>query len=333
MKQDITKELIFSHFSHKTSPLQRKMIDEWLTLESNKEQFFEWLEEFENKHPQYLPQSDMALAAYESFLVNNPHGEIYNEPTQVENTRFSPRIRGIRWLVAASVVLFLGLWAFSDPIMYQTYRTGFGEIQAIALPDGSKVILNANSSLRLPRFGFGKETREVFLKGEANFSVMHTQGHQKFVVKTNKQFEVEVLGTEFTVFARQQFSKVVLNKGKVQVRYKQGPSLKQITMKPGDLISLNRQNKIEKKVVSQPQNYSAWEQKRFVFEETTLEEVAYLMHENYGLEVKIDSQELSERVIMGSFRAENVDQLLQSISELLDISVVRQGNYVRLADK
>ncbi|MEZ4900613.1 MAG: FecR domain-containing protein [Spirosomataceae bacterium] len=293
MKQDITKELIFSHFSHKTSPLQRKMIDEWLTLESNEEQFFEWLEEFENKHPQYLPKSEAALIHYENFLVNNPHGEIHDKLNQNNETISIARSSLAYWLVAASVVLFLGIWSFRNQVLYQTYQTGFGETKAVILSDGSQVTLNANSSLRLPRFGFGNSTREVFLKGEANFSVIHTQNHQKFIVKTNKFFEVEVLGTEFTVFARQQISKVVLNKGKVQVRYQQGHDIKQITMRPGDLVSLNSQNKLEKKVVSQPQNYAAWEQKRFVFEETTLQEVAYLMHRK----LRLRSQNRQSRVI------------------------------------
>ena len=104
-------------------------------------------------------------------------------------------------------------------------------------------------------------------------------------------------------------------------------------MKPGDLVTLDNQNRLSRKVTNQPQNYAAWEQKRFVFEETTLQEVAYLLQENYGLEVEISGKPLAERVIMGSFRAENVDELLRSISELLDINVVRQGNHVQLTDK
>ena len=40
----------------------------------------------------------------------------------------------------------------------------------------------------------------------------HTPAHQKFVVNNNKQFEVVVLGTEFSVYARQRISKVVLSK-------------------------------------------------------------------------------------------------------------------------
>ncbi|MCA0228918.1 MAG: FecR domain-containing protein [Bacteroidetes bacterium] len=335
MKRDISKELIFSHFAHKSSPLQRKMIDEWLQTEANEEQYFAWLEEWENTHPQYLPKSEAALENYEAFLEANPHSQLPTEMPASESVVSSNRRYWFRWLAAASVVLVLGGvgWLFRSSLLYQTYQTAFGETKSVRLPDGSKVTLNANSLLRLPRFGFGTKNREVFLKGEASFSVTHTPDHQKFVVKTNKQFEVVVLGTEFSVYARQRISKVVLSKGKVQVRYQQGRTQKQIVLTPGDLVTLDRENNMDKKAVSHPQNYAAWEQKRFVFEETSLQDVAYLLQENYGLEVEIKDKELSERVIMGSFRAENVDQLLQSISELLDISVVRQGNRVQLSDK
>lgn len=335
MKRDISKELIFSHFAHKSSPLQRKMIDEWLQTEANEEQYFAWLEEWENTHPQYLPKSEAALENYEAFLEANPHSQLPTEMPASESVVSSNRRYWFRWLAAASVVLVLGGvgWLFRSSLLYQTYQTAFGETKSVRLPDGSKVTLNANSLLRLPRFGFGTKNREVFLKGEASFSVTHTPDHQKFVVKTNKQFEVVVLGTEFSVYARQRISKVVLSKGKVQVRYQQGRTQKQIVLRPGDLVTLDRENNVDKKAVSHPQNYAAWEQKRFVFEETSLQDVAYLLQENYGLEVEIKDKELSERVIMGSFRAENVDQLLQSISELLDISVVRQGNRVQLSDK
>lgn len=335
MKRDISKELIFSHFAHKSSLLQRKMIDEWLQVEANEEQYFAWLEEWENTHPQYLPKSEAALENYEAFLKANPHSQLPAELPPSEPAISSNRRYWFRWLAAASVVLVLGSvgWFLRGSFLYQTYQTSFGETKSVLLPDGSKVTLNANSLLRFPRFGFGTKNREVFLKGEASFSVTHTPDHQKFVVKTNKQFEVVVLGTEFSVYARQRISKVVLSKGKVQVRYQQGRTQRQIMLKPGDLVTLDRQNNMDKKAVSHPQNYAAWEQKRFVFEETSLQDVAYLLQENYGLEVEIKDKELSERVIMGSFRAENVDQLLQSISELLDISVVRQGNRVQLSDK
>lgn len=335
MESEVNKELIFSHFARKISPLQRELITNWLREKPNEEKYYEWLEEWENRNPQYLTQTEKATEQYATFLTDNPHTED-TRPTNVPTSLSVSRSwNSPFWVVAASIVLVVSVAGllFRSQLIYQTYTTTFGETRSIKLADGSSVRLNANSSLQVPRWGFGSSTREVVLAGEADFSVTHTPDDQKFVVKTAKDFEVVVLGTEFTVFARKRGARVILNKGKVQLHYQENKIAKRITMKPGDLVTLDPENHIALKTLKQPQLYLAGEANRFVFEETTLEEVAYRLQENYGLQVDIKNRDLAERVLMGSFQADNVDQLLQSISELLDVNVVRQGNHVQIMDK
>jgi len=333
---EVTKELMFDHFAHKASPLQRGMIEEWLKARVHEELYYRWLEEWEATHPQYMVQTESAAERFASFLDENPHDLIVSKEDEDEkNSRTGNRVLWARLLVAGSValVLALGGWLARKDFLYKTYRTAYGEIQTVKLEDGSIVKLNTNSSLSVPRWGFAEDSREVFLIGEASFSVTHTHDNQRFVVKTLKDFEVVVLGTEFNLYARKYNSKIVLKKGKVKVRYKENKTSKEVTMKPGELVTLDRQNKVELRKTKQAQSYSAWEENRFVFEETSLEEVAYLLQENYGLQVEIKGEKLSERVLMGSFKAKNIDELLQTLSELLDINVVRQGNKVRMSDK
>ncbi|GAB4049692.1 FecR family protein [Spirosoma litoris] len=335
MESEINKELIFSHFARKVSPLQRELIAQWVRDKANEEQYYEWLEEWESGHPQYLAQTEQSIEAYTAFLAANPHTqENPSSETAVTYAVSRPWNRPF-WLVAASVVLIASLAGllFRDKLIYQTYSTTFGETRSIKLVDGSQVILNANSSLRVPRWGFGHTTREVLLAGEAKFSVTHMADDQTFVVKTSKGLDVVVLGTEFTVFTRKRGARVVLNKGKVQLHYQENKIEKQVTMKPGDLVTLDPENHIALKTVKQSQFPTVSQEKRFVFEETTLEEVAYMLEENYGLRVDIKNQALAQRILMGSFQADNVDQLLLSISELLDINVVRQGNHVQIMEK
>ena len=214
MKSGITKELIINHFSNRITPLQQKQIDDWLQSKANEELYYKWLEEWENQNPEYTPDSDRLLAQYSEFL----YGSTAGNANTVSQTRISNTMKTQWWLrglLAASVLLFLGMsyWVFNDLIYYKTYQTAYGEIKTFILTDGSQVTLNANSSLRLPRLGFGKNDRKVLLTGEASFNVRHTPNHQPFVVQTKKNFEVVVLGTEFSVFSRHRGSRVVLNKG------------------------------------------------------------------------------------------------------------------------
>ncbi len=336
MKADITKELIFNNFADKTTPLQRKQIDAWLQYQANEELYYKWLEEWENENMEYIPESEVLVERYAHFLYSNPRSTDDNQPEMEKPPlHFPQRKWWKRGLIAASIVFILGTgtWSFNDFIYYKTYQTAYGEAKTFTLTDGSLVTLNANSSLRMPRWGFGDEKREVVLKGEAGFSVTHTLSHQKFVVKTETDFEVVVLGTEFSVSSRNRGSQVVLNKGKVQVNYQEGNTTKQLMMKPGDLVSINRQRQVSLRTVAQPQNFSIWKEKRFVFDEISLFDIAQLLEETYGLTVTIDTPELAQRKLIGSFRAENVDELLLTISDLLEISIIREEDRVRISEK
>jgi ferric-dicitrate binding protein FerR (iron transport regulator) len=238
------------------------------------------------------------------------------------------------WMVAASLTLGLVMsgWLFRSVFIYQTHTTAFGETKSLILSDNTKVMLNANSSLRLPRFGFGAKTREVLLTGEANFSVTHQSNNQKFIVKTDKGLEVVVLGTEFTVYSRQRGSQVVLNKGTVQLRYQEGKTQKELMMKPGDLVMFDQSNRLKQEVTKQPEKYAAWKDHRFVFDDTTLQEFAKIMDENYGLEVIIKDETLAKRTLVGSFRADSADELLEIVSEIFNINIARTGDTLILTD-
>lgn len=334
METDINKDFIFAHFARKTSSLQRELIAQWLKDTANEERYYEWLEEWETKHPQYIAPTDAAYEWYAAFLDENPNLERSSVEapliTRQRNWYFRP------WLMAATVVFMLGTFAFlmRNYLLYQTHTTDFGETRSLRLSDGSVVLLNANSSLRVPRWGFGKNTRNVWLTGEANFSVTHLPDKQRFVVKTDKNFEVVVLGTEFTVFARKRGVRVALTKGQIRLHYQEGNKAHQLLMKPGELALLDAKNHIALKTKANPAELRPiWGEKRFVFDQTPLREVALMLEESYGIHLQINDPALANRELEGSLRAENPDQLLQSISVLLDVNVIRKENSVQLISR
>lgn len=249
-------------------------------------------------------------------------------------------------LLAASVVLMLlaGSWGFSDLLLYQTIRTNFGETQVVTLPDESVVTLNANSSLRFLRW-FGnawvgnlltinqtyRNQRTVELTGEADFSVRHLPDQQRFVVLTPKGLNVTVLGTQFTVYSRERGTRVALRSGRVELTTQQDAKTPLI-MKPGDLVTLTRQGKLALTRTAHPEAMAAWKDHRFQFERTSLREIAQLLHENYGLTVTIANDQLASRTISGSFTARNANELLQLISQLLQINYIRENDRVSFTD-
>jgi transmembrane sensor len=85
-----------------------------------------------------------------------------------------------------------------DVITFNTIETPRGGQYQIALPDGTKVWLNAATTLRFPT-RFSATERIVYLDGEAYFEVAHNKS-SPFKVSLNGQ-QVEVLGTHFNVMA------------------------------------------------------------------------------------------------------------------------------------
>lgn len=83
-------------------------------------------------------------------------------------------------------------------IEYNTISTPIGGQYSVVLPDGSKVWLNATSSLKFPTAFTGTQ-RKVELKGEGYFEIAKNK-HMPFKVDFNNE-EVEVLGTHFNIMA------------------------------------------------------------------------------------------------------------------------------------
>lgn len=341
-----TKSLLFAHFANKTTPLQQRMIEEWLKDEANQERFYVWLVEWENQLPVYQPELEAPLQQFvahmsASQVADNEQDTRESEPEETPVVTLNPT--RFWWMaVAASVlvIIALGGWFNRNRVLYQTYQTAYGETRTLQLSDGSTVTLNAHSSLRVPRFGFGRmrpgraafgdRSREVQLVGEAYFSIQHKVDNQKFVVKTANGFDVIVHGTEFTVSTRMHRANVMLRKGKVQVDYGVGKTRKQLMLRPGDLVTLNQPDRpqLRHRVSAQP--YSAWTEHRFVFDNMTLAEFGQLLTDNYGLRVEIPDSSTAKRTLVGSFQANNADELLQTVSELFDLTVTRQADTVLL---
>jgi ferric-dicitrate binding protein FerR (iron transport regulator) len=326
MNQQIPHNVLIAFFEGRSTPLESKLIEEWLSVPENEEQFYQHLDKWESQHPQYRPNSELALEKHWELIAVESFPQPVGEAV--------PRRNKFRywWPIAASLVLIMVTAAFllRKLIVYQSYSTNYGQTQSVLLSEGTRVTLNANSTLWVPRWGFGSGQRQVLLEGEAEFKVAHTFDHQHFLVKTASDFEVEVLGTEFVVYTRQHGSHVLLNQGKVQVNYGSG---RKMYLKPGELLQLgaNAQAKIPQVTrVKRPQQYTAWKQHQFYFDNTPLSEVVVLIREQFGVNIVIADSVTADRRIAGVFKADNANELLTAITTLLDLQIVNKDNFLSL---
>ncbi|WP_080057961.1 FecR family protein [Spirosoma aerolatum] len=330
MKPATMRETLFEHFAGRSTALQRTMIADWLQEPANQTQYVAWLDEWEQQHLQYLADEDTAFHQLTSRIEawKQQQQPVY-EPDQLPTIR--PLISRPWWLAAAVVTLCLlaGGYAGREKLLYQTVETAFGETRQVILPDGSQVTLNAHSSLRIPRFGFVNKTRAVWLTGEAAFSVKHTLTHQRFVVHTNRGVEVEVLGTEFDVYDRPGGTKVVLSKGAIQLNYTNtAKPIRQLRLKPGDAVQVDSAGHLTQTHTAEPEISTAWLNHRFVFKSTSVREIAELLRDTYNLRVVLKNSDLASRTVTGSFEANNADEFLQVVAELLEINYKQKDNTV-----
>lgn len=323
MTDQLARQIAFDHFTGKASPLQQRMLAQWLQPDAHREQYLAWLEEWERHHPQFLPDAD---AAYQRvWAQRQPAGVSTNsieEPTPLGR---APRLLRRYWLAAGvALVLVAGGYFGRDSIRYRQYQSAYGQVETIRLADGSRVTLNANSRLRVPRWGFGQGTRQVWLTGEAEFSVRHLPGHQRFIVRTPDQLEVLVLGTEFVVYSRARGSKIVLKQGRVQLRSLRRTADQPLLMVPGDIVTSGGQS--DRLVLRQRQSivpHVAWKEQRFVLDNTTVAEVADRLTEQFGVRVLVADTTLAQRRLGGTFRARSATELLEALADILNVRVTQ----------
>lgn len=232
--------------------------------------------------------------------------------------------------VAAVLLAGAGTWYALRPDPRLDYVTAFGETRTVTLPDGSRVTLNANSRLTLDRTWTATAPREVWLEGEAYFSVTHQQNHQRFVVHSDR-IDVEVLGTEFNVYNRHRDVQVVLEAGRVQLApaTASGSPSDTVVMKPGQLFEY-RANGQRSLGPANTERFSAWKNNRLLLDHTSLAELVRLLRENYGLTVRVSNETLLRQTASGSMPLGNEDDLLLQISRLFSLKISKENRLVRI---
>ena len=155
-------------------------------------------------------------------------------------------------------------------VAYNTLTTPRGGQYKLVLPDGTKVWLNAASSLRYPAIFTAKE-REVELTGEAYFEVAQMAAIP-FRVKAGNRTAVDVLGTAFNLsaYADEPSINTTLVSGKVKVV---APGQPAALLQPGQQAKLNRQGVLQVITEVDVAQAVAWKDGWFQFHNASLTEV------------------------------------------------------------
>lgn len=166
-------------------------------------------------------------------------------------------------------------------VSYNTMSTPKGRQFQLVLADGTKVWLNAASSIRYPTV-FSNTERKVEITGEAYFEVARNTA-APFRVKINEQTEIEVLGTHFNInsYDNEESINTTLLEGSVKVKNVAG----NIVLKPGQQARVNGEEKIKVLNDVNVEKVMAWKNGVFDFTDATLHEVMRQLERWYDIDV------------------------------------------------
>ena len=309
-----------------------QIFGEALGDEPSKEETLAAWEAFEKKH---ISSEEEHLQKAEDELSEK---KIENEIGGESSSRKISKARILAWITASVAVaasLFLFIFRSSQEIsqptefsmelfsevtspkqVEQTLSDGYCVVSTpastttlVTLSDGTKVMLNANSTLEYPSSFDDAEVREVRLKGEAHFEVTKNP-HRPFVVKAG-EMQTQVLGTIFDVKAyRKDAPKVTLMQGKVKV----SNADTEVEMRPGQTATLQS----DKIVVSKASpSASDWLEGDFDMDQVTLAEAMSDIGAWYNKTVVFQSQANMDKLIHFRFsRRASLQEIITALNEM-----------------
>ncbi len=207
---------------------------------------------------------------------------------------------------------------------YTTITCAFGDKTAMVLPDSSKVWLNSGSTLRFNN-NFQQRKREVFLEGEAYFSVEKDKTRPFRV--TTPEASVEVLGTEFNLKAYPEEKEVsaTLITGKINF----SSSQKKTTLLPNQKLVYNKNNQkttVYKLSDSYPE--IEWKDGRMVFRNESLESLELKLERWFDVDIAFADEAVKKQCFTGSLERESILDALYyfKFSKYVDYSI--KGNEI-----
>ena len=321
-----------------------QIFGEALGDEPSKEETLAAWEAFEKKH--ISSEKEHLQKAEDELSEKKIEDEIGGE----SSSRKISKARILAWITASVAVaasLFLFIFRSSQEIsqptefsmelfsevtspkqVEQTLSDGYCVVSTpaatttlVTLSDGTKVMLNANSTLEYPASfdeaatGEGRaadaahQVREVRLKGEAHFEVTKNP-HRPFVVKAG-EMQTQVLGTIFDVKAyRKDAPKVTLMQGKVKV----SNADTEVEMRPGQTATLQADKIVVSKASS---SASDWLEGDFDMDQVTLAEAMSDIGAWYNKTVVFQSQANMDKLIHFRFsRRASLQEIITALNEM-----------------
>ena len=236
-----------------------------------------------------------------------------------------------RWPWVVGIAAFLSMFAIGGWLSLRhpdgktqelelSFQTTSGEVAQYVLPDGTKVWLNSNTTLRYPE-AFTHRTRKVWLEGEAFFDVTRDEEHP-FIVQT-RSCRVKVLGTQFDVEAYPDYGSnfyTTLVSGSVEMSLKTGGRNRSAILVPGQRFSYNTENDLAGVSYVDTESLTSWRTGCITFYHTSLKDVLTLIGNTFGIRFIINNASLLNDTYTGTFDHQPLEEILSTLEQVTDLN-------------
>lgn len=217
----------------------------------------------------------------------------------------------------------------NEVLVYNTLLVPNGKTFQVELSDGTRVQLNAGSSLKYPVNFLEEGPRKVFLTGNAYFDVTKNTANP-FVVNVD-ELDVKVLGTEFNISAYEEDENidVVLVEGAVNMAGK-NQSQDLVELVPGQKGSFDPNSKDVLVEEVDTSLYTSWRQGSLVYRELAFNKILKKLERHYNIEIVNNNVELGEEVFNARFDRMEIEEVLGYFKDIHDIDFTVENNKVTI---
>lgn len=307
--------LILKKFEGELTPEEEDELGAWLRQSENMTFYLEQ-EKLWQSTDDYRRMCEInkkaALKKVERNLFSNPPRRLIRMAEKIAAVLFLPVLLISIWMqIGPSAVL-------KKPVACHTVRVPFGMTSSIVLPDGTRVALNAGSTLKYP-VNFDTNTRQVQLTGEAYFEVEKNK-RRPFIVATSGM-TIEVTGTSFncSAYPEDGYIETALVEGEIRISGVNSGD-QGVLLKPGELAVLSKSENTIKKFNTELDKYISWRSGKLIFRDDLMTTVLRKLGRLYNVEFQIDNDEMFGYVYSATFSGESLDQVLKMLSLSAPIS-------------
>ncbi len=313
--------LFKKYIDNTASADEQKALNDWISTDEGLQQ---WLEEQLDNSPEAMDNEKKAV------LLEKIH-----EKTGV---KVKPTFVLPRWVKTAAAAVLI-LLTVGNVVLYLSDRkpakAQYAEIGALrgqkaslTLPDGTRVTLNSESTLKYST-AYNQSERTVELVGEAFFEVAKNQ-KIPFMVKAGN-LAVEAKGTAFNVkaYPDENYISTTLTEGIVEVKTPE----EMIAMRPNERVEYDKSgNKLKKLTLTDATGSIGWLHDELSFENATLEEVVASFSRIYNVDIRFASESIKEQRFTGKINNNSLLSVLRIISLTSPIRFEQKDSVVILYD-